>query len=221
MKPARTSKAKTSADQADDRIVYDRPVTLQQYDLTQHIWQDIQHLHANINKAISTGGQNPSDSAHTVRLVFRFRFFAALGAIRESMQHYRIKFGDTTYEIADYDDYNERHSIIKLTASSVRAGTVSLITETMTEDAIGQQIATETTASYPCSEYEITESERVDLYQIGLRPVIRLRVFRAEYTGERRAEYLSKRYRISTVRYVGDCADLYLEEKVGDLSGNG
>lgn len=220
MKPGRTAKAKTSADQADDRLVYDRPVTLRQYDLTQHIWQDAQHLHANINKAISTGGQAPADSAHTVRLVFRFRYFAALGGIRESLQHYRIVFDGKTYEISDYDDYNERHSIIKLTASSVRAGTVSLISETIAADAIGQQVATETTADYPCSEYEITESERVDLHQIGLRPVIRLRIFRDEYSGQRRATYLNHRYRIGTVRYVGDCVDLYLEEKVGDLSGS-
>lgn len=219
MKPTRTAKAKTSADQADDRLVYDRPCTLQLYDMQQHIWTDSQHLHANINKAISNGGQASADSAHTVRLLFRFRYFAALGGIRESMQHYRIKYGEKYYELADYDDYNERHSIIKLTASLVRTGTVSLITETMTTDAIGQQIPTESTADFPCNEYEITEGERVDFYQIDLRPVIRLRIFRDEYNGERRAQYLNVRYRIGTVRYVGDCVDLYLDEKVGDQSG--
>ena len=104
MKPTRTAKAKTSADQADDRLVYDRPCTLQLYDMQQHIWTDSEHLHANINKAISSGGQAPSDSAHTVRLLFRFRYFAALGVIRESMQHYRIKYGEKYYELADYDD---------------------------------------------------------------------------------------------------------------------
>ena len=219
MKPTIQSKAKTTAEQSEDRLVFDRPCTLQQYDAAQHIWSDSEHLHANINKAISTGGQNPSDSAHTVRLIFRFRYFAALGAIRESLQRYRIRFGGKSYDIADYDDFNEQHRVIKLTASSIRTGTVSLISETMTLDAIGQQIATETTADYPCTEYEITENERVDFYQIDLRPVIRLRIFREEYNGERRVTYLGNRYRVSTVRYVGECADLYLDEKVGDQNG--
>lgn len=219
MKPTRTAKAKTSADQADDRLVFDRPCTLQQYDFEQHIWTDAQHLHANINKAISTGGQNPADSAHTIRLIFKFRYFAALGGIRESMQEFRILYNEKRYELTDYDDYSEQHRIIKLSASSVRTGTVSLINETMTVDAIGQQIPTEQAADYPCNEYEITEGERVDFYQVDLRPVIRLRIFRDEYNDERRAEYLGKRYRISSVRYVGDCADLYLDEKVGDQDG--
>lgn len=219
MKPTRTAKAKTSADQADDRLVFDRPCTLQRYDFAQHIWTDAQHLHANINKAISTGGQNPADSAHTIRLIFKLRYFEALGEIRENMQEYRILYSGKRYELTDYDDYSEQHRIIKLSASSVRTGTVSLISETMTVDAIGQQIPTESTADFPCNEYEITEGERVDFYQIDLRPVIRLRIFRDEYGDQRRVEYLGKRYRVSSVRYVGDCADLYLDEKVGDQDG--
>ena len=64
MKPRTTSKAKTAAEQAEDRLVFDRPISLQQYNATQKAWSELEHIHANINKAISTGGANPSDSAH-------------------------------------------------------------------------------------------------------------------------------------------------------------
>jgi head-tail adaptor len=217
MKPTRSAKSKTAADQAEDRIVYDRPCTLQQYDMQNHIWTDVQHLHASINKAISTGGMNPNDSANTVRLIFKLRYFAALGEIRESMQHYRLRYGESLYEIADYDDYNERHNIIKLAANSVRIGTVSLIGETMDTDTIGQQDPTEQSFDIPCSEYEITENERADLYQMDLYADFRIRIFREEYDGEKIVEYLGKRYRVETVKYVADCADLYLTERIGDL----
>lgn len=218
MKPTRTAKAKTSSDQADDRLVYDRPCTLQLYDLQQHIWTDSEHLHANINKAISTGGQNPNASAHTSRYTFRIRYHAALDDVRANPQKYRIRYGGEYYELADYDDYNERRTIIKLTASKIRTGTLALILETVTEDEIGQQIKTETTLDLPCIEYETTQDERADAHQIDLMLAHRLRIFRAEYSGERRVMYDGKRYRIGSVRYVGDCVDLYLGERTGDLN---
>lgn len=218
MKPTRTAKAKTSSDQADDRLVYDRPCTLQLYDLQQHIWTDSEHLHANINKAISTGGQNPNASAHASRYIFRIRYHAALDDVRANPQKYRIRYGGEFYELADYDDYNERRTIIKLTVSKIRTGTIALISESTTEDEIGQQIKTETTLDLPCIEYETTQDERADAYQIDLMLAHRLRIFRAEYSGERRVMYAGKRYRIGSVRYVGDCVDLYLGERIGDLN---
>ena len=218
MKPVKASKAKTPAEQAEDRLVFDKPFELQHYDLTQHIWTSFEHLHSNINKAISIGGQNPSDSAHSSRYTFRIRYHAALDGVRSEIQHYRIIYGGEPYELTDYDDYNERRTIIKLIASRIRTGTIALISESTTEDEIGQQIKTETALDLPCIEYETTQDERADAYQIDLMLAHRLRIFRAEYSGERRVMYDGKRYRIGSVRYVGDCVDLYLGERIGDLN---
>lgn len=218
MKPVKASKAKTPAEQAEDRLVFDKPFELQHYDLTQHAWLDSEHIHANINKAISTGGQNPNASAHASRYIFRIRYHAALDDVRANPQKYRIRYGGEFYELADYDDYNERRTIIKLTVSKIRTGTIALISESTTEDEIGQQIKTETTLDLPCIEYETTQDERADAYQIDLMLAHRLRIFRAEYSGERRVMYDGKRYRIGSVRYVGDCVDLYLGERIGDLN---
>ena len=221
MKPRTTSKAKTAAEQAEDRLVFDRPISLQQYNATQKAWSELEHIHANINKAISTGGANPSDSAHKNSYHFRVRYHAALDGVRDEIQHYRISYNGDSYELEDYDDYNDRHRVIKLTATKIRTGTVSLITETVAYDDIGQRIPTETKTALPCTEYEVTESERADAHQISLLLAFRLRIFRSEYNGERRAEYGGKTYRIGSVRYVNDCVDLYLGERIGDQSGTG
>lgn len=213
------SKRKTAAEQADDRLVFDKPITLQQYNATAHTWGDAEHIHANINKAVSTGGQSPSESAHNSRLLFRVRYFALLNLVRASIQNYRIAYDGSIYELADYDDYNERRNIIKLTASRIRTGTVSLITETRSLDSIRQEITTETKTDLPCTEYDVTQDERAEARQISLQLAYRLRIFRSEYSGERRAEYGGKRYRIGSVRYVGDCVDLYLGERIGDING--
>ena len=194
MKPLRTSKARTAAEQAEDRLVFDRPITLQQYSVQTHEWTDTEHIHANVNKAVSAGGQAPADSSHTRRYLLKVRFFGALDDVRANLQKYRVLYSGQTYELADY--------------------------ETMSLDAIGQQISTDTLTALPCTEYEVTEDERSDAYQIGLRLAYRLRIFRDEYDGQRRAEYGGQRYRIGSVRYVGDCADLYLGERIGDLSGS-
>ena len=219
MKPMKASKSRTAAEQAEDRIVFDKPITLQQYDSTLHAWSDIEHIHASVNKAISTGGQNPAFSSHTNRLFFRIRYFAAIGGIRANIQRYRIAYDGASYELNDYDDYNERRSIVKLTASQIRTGTLSLVSETITTDEIRQQISTETVTQVPCTEYETPQDERADAYQIDLMLAYRLRIFRDEYNDERIAEYGGKRYRIGSVRYLGDCVDLYLGERIGDLNG--
>jgi head-tail adaptor len=217
MKPARTSKAKTTAEQAEDRLVFDRPFELQRYDLTQHAWLDSEHIHANINKAISTGGQSPNASAHASRYIFRIRYHAALDDVRANIQKYRIIYGGQTFELADYDDYNERRRTIKLTASSIRTGTITLISEEVERDAIGQQISFYKETELPCTEYEVSETEQADASQIGLWFTYRLRIFRDEYSGQRRADYNGQRYRIESVRYVGDCVDLYLDDRIGDV----
>lgn len=209
------AKKRSAAQVREDCLVYDKPVILQHYDTVQHIWSDAAHIHASINRAVSTGGQSPSDSAHGSRYLFKLRYYAALDSVRAQMQMYRISYGSDFYEIADYDDYNERHSVIKLAADMLRTGTLTLITETLSADAIGQQISTETTFAVPCNEYEVTQDERAVASQDALVPALRVRIIRCEYSGERFAEYGGVRYEIGAVRYIGDAADLYLGERIG------
>lgn len=217
MKPLKTSKAKTAAEQAEDRIVFDRPVILQQYSTAAHAWSAAELIHANVNKAVSTGGQAPSDSAHVSRYVLKMRYFAALNDVRSNLQFYRLIYNAETFEIADYDDYNERHSVVKLTASRIRTGTVTLISDVLSYDAIGQQTAAESQTVLPCTEYEATQEEKADLYQIGILLSFRIRIFRSEYAGQHHVEYGGKRYRIGNARYIGDAVDLYIGERIGEM----
>ena len=217
MKPLKTSRARTAAEQAEDRLVFDRPITLQKYNTDTHTWTDTEHIHANVNKSVSTGGHAPSDSSHICRYLFKVRFFGALDNVRASIQKYRILYNGQTFELADYDDYNERHRVIKLTANSIRTGTLTLVAESVERDAIGQQISFYTNTKLPCTEYEVSESEQADASQIGFWYSYRLRIFRDEYSGQRRAEYNGQRYRIDSVRYVGECVDLYLDDRNGDV----
>jgi head-tail adaptor len=49
-------------------------------------------------------------------MLFRLRYFPALDAVRDDPQDFRIDYDGRHYEITDYDDYNERRRVIKLTA---------------------------------------------------------------------------------------------------------
>ena len=213
------TKAKTAAELAENRLVFDRPFVLQEYDLTRHIWAESLHLHASINRSVSTAGRNPADSGHTERYLFRVRYFAALEAVRRNLSGFRVCYAGNTYELSGHDDYSERRRIIKLTAEKIRTGTVTLISCTEETDSIGQIVPAETQTVLPCTEYEVTQEEQTAAHQTSLWFAFRLRIFRSEYSGEALAEYQGKRYAVGAVRYAGDNADLYLAEKVGELNG--
>ena len=99
----------------EDCLVYDKPVTLQRQVPETGAWTDVQHLHANVNKAISTQNFSAEDDRLRTRLLFRLRYFPALDAVRDDPQDFRIDYDGRHYEITDYDDYNERRRVIKLT----------------------------------------------------------------------------------------------------------
>lgn len=110
------AKRRTQAQVNEDCLVYDKPVTLQKQIPDTGAWQDIQHLHANINKAVSAQSFSAENERLRTRLLFRLRYFAGLEAVRDAPQDYRIEYLGQHYEITDYDDYNERRRVIKLTA---------------------------------------------------------------------------------------------------------
>lgn len=109
------AKKRTAAQVHEDCLVYDKPVTLQKQIPDTGNWQDVQHLHANVNKAISTQNFSAENERLRTRLLFRLRYFHALDDVRDHPQLYRIDYFGQHYEITDYDDYNERRRVIKLT----------------------------------------------------------------------------------------------------------
>ena len=109
------AKRRTQAQIREDCLVYDKPVTLQRQIPETGTWQDVQHLHANVNKAVSTQNFSAEDDRLRIRLLFRLRYFPELDAVRNTPQDYRLEYLGQHYEITDYDDYQERRRIIRLT----------------------------------------------------------------------------------------------------------
>lgn len=109
------AKQRTQAQIREDCLVYDKPVMLQRQVPETGAWEDVQHLHANVNKAVSTQNFSAEDDRLRTRLLFRLRYFPALDAVREEPQDFRLKYDGRHYEITDYDDYQERRRVIRLT----------------------------------------------------------------------------------------------------------
>jgi hypothetical protein len=200
------AKQRTQAQVREDCLVYDKPVTLQHY--AGGIWQDTEHLHANINKAI--GAERP-------RFVFRIRHFPALEDVRGHPQCYRLLYFGDCYEIADYDDFNERHRVIKLTAGRMHCGTLTLIARTETLDSIRQPVMTEQERDVFCEEDELTHDDRIAAQQQSLSSAYRVRAFATDYNGEDAASYNGRRYQVYKTVNVSDMIELYLGERIGDL----
>lgn len=109
------AKKRTAAQVTEDCLVYDKPVTLQKQIPETGSWQDVQHLHANVNKAVSTENFSAENDRLRIRLLFRVRYYAGMDEVRQNLQDYRIDYGGQHYELTDYADYNERRRVIKLT----------------------------------------------------------------------------------------------------------
>lgn len=200
------AKRRTAAQVAEDCLVYDKPVTLQRY--ADGVWQDAAHLHAAVNRAV--GAEQP-------HFLFRVRYFALIDSVRRHPQTYRLLCFDDCYEIADYDDYNERHRVIKLTAKRMTCGTLTLIARTETLDSIRQPVMTEQERDVFCEEDELTHDDRIAAQQQSLSSAYRVRAFATDYNGEDAASYNGRRYQVYKTVNVSDMIELYLGERIGDL----
>lgn len=109
------AKRRTAAQVREDSLVFDKPVMLQRQITDSGLWEDVQHLHANVNKAISTQGFSAENERLRTRLTFRLRYYPGLEDVRNDPQSYRIVYCGQHYEITDYDDYEERRRVIRLT----------------------------------------------------------------------------------------------------------
>lgn len=99
-----------------------------------------------------------------------------------------------------------------------RVDKVTLITQTVSQDDIGQPTVVETTASVICTVKEITRAEWVAAQQKSLSPAACLRVFFRDFSGQKLAEFNGKRYEVYRTYQSGDYVELYLAERVGEIN---
>lgn len=87
-----------------------------------------------------------------------------------------------------------------------------LISETHLSDAIGNDIATETSREVFCETMSISQSEFLAAGQMGIRPEFKFRVWAHEYNGESKVRYNGKEYDIYRTFAQHDRMELYCKE---------
>ena len=99
-------------------MTYDRPITIQKIDQDTELWSDLWSLHARINKSTGTefveAGANQSQATKT----FELRYFTELEDVDYNRGLYRIVYRGHTFNIIDYDDYMEKHRVVRIKAVS-------------------------------------------------------------------------------------------------------
>lgn len=92
---------------------------------------------------------------------------------------------------------------------------LSLISTVETRDAINQAAFSETVRTVYCTVMSVTRAEWVAASQKSLAPSATVKVFHADYAGEKIAELGGNRYEIYRVFAAGDYIELYLGTRVG------
>lgn len=97
-----------------------------------------------------------------------------------------------------------------------RSRVLTLISETYTEDAIGQQVPQESRRDVFGNVSSVSASEFFDAGRSGLKPEWRVTLFSPDYSGEEIVELEGVRYSVYRT-YLGknEAIELYLERKAG------
>ena len=99
-------------------MTYDKPIMIQTIDEVTETWSNLWPLHARINKTTGSefveAGADRSQSTKT----FELRYFEALEDVDYNRGLYRIIYRGHTFNIVDYDDYMEKHQVVKIKAVS-------------------------------------------------------------------------------------------------------
>ena len=95
---------------------YRTPITIEKLNIQTEEWEAyLDLLHANINKNAKDNEFLSSGAVQSKReLAFDVRYCPPLKEIARNTQLYRIVYDGVPYNIADYDDYNERHQNVRL-----------------------------------------------------------------------------------------------------------
>ena len=108
------AKRRTQTQVNEDNTVYDKPIMLQKQDEETELWENVQHLHASVNKAGGTENFAARADQFHARLQFKLRYYPGFEQVRSAPQLWRIIYNGEQYEIIDYDDYLERHRVVRL-----------------------------------------------------------------------------------------------------------
>ncbi len=92
---------------------------------------------------------------------------------------------------------------------------IKLIKQTITFDAYGREIATETSTTVFCEVNSISQSEFYAAADTELNPEYRFTIFFGDYDGESIVEFDNKRYSIYRTFRSDDDLELYVERKIG------
>lgn len=97
-----------------------------------------------------------------------------------------------------------------------RSKVLTLISQSYTQDDIGQQMPVETRKDVFCNITSVSASEFFDAGQAGFKPEFRATMFVYDYSGESIAELEGVRYSVYRT-YLGrnETIELYLERKAG------
>lgn len=93
---------------------------------------------------------------------------------------------------------------------------INLIKETVTADAIGNQVTTETSRTVFATSLPINQNEFFRARTTGLNPAVKMLVFFADYEGEELLEWNGVRYNVYRTYQKGDTLELYAERHIGD-----
>lgn len=97
-----------------------------------------------------------------------------------------------------------------------RSNVINLISETRTQDEIGQFVSAETARQVYCDVRSITREEWFDAGRNGMQPSFIFVTFAPDYQGEKIVEFEGKRYGIyRTYLAKNEKIELYAEEKGG------
>ena len=92
---------------------------------------------------------------------------------------------------------------------------LTLISQTITTDAYGNEVVQETETSVFCEVNSISQNEFFAAADTELNPEYRFTVFFADYNGEDVVKYNGQRYAIYRTYRTGDNLELYAERKIG------
>lgn len=97
-----------------------------------------------------------------------------------------------------------------------RSTVINLVSETYTQDSIGQFVSAETTRQVYCDVRSVYRSEWFEAGRDGIKPAYVFTMFAPDYEGEKIVEYNGGRYGVYRT-YVGrnETLELYVEEKGG------
>lgn len=92
---------------------------------------------------------------------------------------------------------------------------ITLITQAITTDKYGNEVATETEKTIFCEVDSVSQSEFFAAENTELNPEYRFTIFFGDYDGQSLVKFNGARYSVYRTYRTGDDLELYTERKIG------